>query len=310
MAWVKTYARQIPMRGLLDAVRILYHAACLVFDIHAAKHHVAKHRLNMKFLRQHIVLDAEKAPRPSEVAPEDYKIWVLWWQGEEQMPTIVKATYHSIKEASDKEVVLITKENVGDFVQLPSYIAEKVKAGKISLAALSDYIRVSLLYQYGGLWIDSTVLCARKLPQELFESKLFTIKNRPSGEKYIAGGKWNVQVLGTNQIHNKVFFLMKSIFEQYWKKYSIIMDYLLVDYSFQYIYESDAECKAAFDSIPMTNSRMHELLPVINNAFDFTQWENLLSSDTYLFKLTYKCQFVEQQDGKDTYYSYFINIFR
>ena len=33
------------------------------------------------------------------------------------------------------------------------------------------------------------------------------------------------------------------------------MDYLLVDYSFEYIYENDEECKALFDRIPLSNEQ-------------------------------------------------------
>ena len=310
MAWVLACVKQIPMRGILDALRMIYHVFYIVFGINVDKHYWAKHRLNMKFLRKHISLDVASAPTSLLVSPEEYKIWVLWWQGEAQMPKIVQTTYHSIRKASEKEVVLITKESVGDYVDIPVYISEKVESGKMSLAALSDYIRVSLLYKYGGLWIDSTVLCAKKLPMEIFDMKLFSIRNKPSGMKYVAAGKWNVQFLGTNQVHAKVFYLMKSIFEQYWKKYSVIMDYLLVDYSFQYIYESDAECRASFDAIPISNSHMHELLPMMNEPFAPLKWNELLAGDNYLFKLTYKIPFIEQVDGKPTFYSYVLNSWR
>lgn len=184
-----------------------------------------------------------------------------------------------------------------------------MKRGQLSLAALSDYIRVSLLYRYGGLWVDSTILCVGKLPEDVFNKELFTIKNKPAGQKFVAGGKWNVQFLGTNQIHSKVFFLMKSIFDQYWEKYSVIIDYLLVDYSFQYIYDTHPDCRAAFDAVPMTNAHMHELLPVMNSAFSADEWQRLQSDDTFLFKLTYKWQYEETCRGKDTFYSYVIKQF-
>ena len=37
-------------------------------------------------------------------------------------------------------------------------ITDKFNGGKISIANYSDVIRMALLYQYGGYWIDSTVL--------------------------------------------------------------------------------------------------------------------------------------------------------
>ena len=175
------------------------------------------------------------------------------------------------------------------------------------MAALSDYIRVSLLYEYGGLWIDSTVFCSQKLPAKIFESKLFTVKSQPSGTKYVAAGKWNVQILGTNEKHSRVFFLIKDIFEQYWKKYSVLTDYLLVDYSFEYIYENDRECRADFDAVPYSNGKMHELLTMMNEPYDSSYFDERGKEGTYLFKLTYKMPFVEGNKGKKTFYSYILN---
>ena len=304
LASVLFYVRQIRMRGLCDSLSLMYHMFFLVFFKKVDKHHRAKHRLNMEFLQRHIDLSSQVAPPSTSLAEDDYRIWVLWWQGEENMPAIVKATYHSIIKATDKQVALITKDNVANYIDIPSFIQDKVDAGNMSLAALSDYIRVSLLFKYGGLWIDSTVFCAQKLPEKVYGMKLMTIRNEPDGCKYVAHGKWNVQFLGTNEVHSKVFFLMKSILEQYWRKYSIIMDYLLVDYSFEYIYENDVECKALFDAVPLTNGHMHDMLPKMNMPFDVASMEKMLRPNTYLFKLTYKMPFVEQVDGKPTFYSY------
>lgn len=307
LAFLLFYAKQIRMRGLCDSMVLMYHVFFLVFFNNVDKHHCVKHRLNLKFLQKHIDLQSQDAPQSMPIRGNTYRIWVLWWQGEENMPHIVKATYHSIIKATDKQVVLITKDNVLDYIDIPSFIQEKVDAGKMSLAALSDYIRVSLLFNHGGLWIDSTVFCAQKLPEKIYDMKLITVKNCPSGCKYVAQGKWNVQFLGTNEVHSKVFFLMKSIFEQYWRKYSIIMDYLLVDYSFEYIYENDEECKALFDRIPLSNEHMHDLLSKMNMPFDKASMEELLLPNTYLFKLTYKMSFIDQIEGKPTFYSYVIN---
>lgn len=49
---------------------------------------------------------------PNENIGATSPIWVCWWQGEEQMPDIVKACYHSIqKHACTHPVILITSEN-------------------------------------------------------------------------------------------------------------------------------------------------------------------------------------------------------
>ena len=84
-------------------------------------------------------------------------IWVCWWQGEENMPEVVKVCYRSIKKLSGKHpVVLITEDNLKDYVQLPQFIMDKYAAGIISRTHFSDILRFYLLKEYGGIWMDIT----------------------------------------------------------------------------------------------------------------------------------------------------------
>ena len=86
-------------------------------------------------------------------------IWVFWYQGESSMPELIRMCYKRIcMNANGRKVVLLTKDNIDDYVQMPSFIMEKVNKGYISFTHLSDLIRVSLLYKYGGTWMDATLL--------------------------------------------------------------------------------------------------------------------------------------------------------
>ena len=195
-----------------------------------------KHSLNRTVLKQIGLPKSEE-----ETLPVDkYRIWVLWWQGKNEMPEVVKCAYNSICSNSPKEVVLITKKNWTEYISPEEWIVRKVQERKMTLMALSDYIRASLLYSHGGMWIDSTVLCTERIPQYIFDSDFFTVHNfHPNTEKYVAKGRWNVQVLGTNKRHLAVFRGMLHILTEYWRRYDHIMDYLLVDYSIDYIYNEE-----------------------------------------------------------------------
>jgi hypothetical protein len=48
-------------------------------------------------------------------------------------------------------------------------VIEKFEAGKMSITALSDILRVTLLAQYGGFWIDSTVFISDHFPMEFIQ---------------------------------------------------------------------------------------------------------------------------------------------
>jgi mannosyltransferase OCH1-like enzyme len=88
------------------------------------------------------------------------RIWVMWWQGVNNAPALVKKCVNILKQKSpDYEVTFLDKDNYHEYVQIPMYITDKFNGGGISIANYSDVIRMALLYQYGGYWIDSTVLC-------------------------------------------------------------------------------------------------------------------------------------------------------
>ncbi len=305
--FIVSLSKQFKVRPFFDVISMMYHMILPVWGGDINKHYEIRHRLNLKFLKKNLTLP-EEIPASSNISPNDYRIWVLWWQGEDNMPELVKATFSSIKQATDKEVVLVTEKNISMYIDIPEFISVKVKKGIITMAALSDYIRVSLLDKFGGLWIDSTVFFANPIPTDVYSSKFYSIRNISNSSQFVAKGKWNVQFLGTNEAHNRVFFLMKSLFEEYWKRYSLLVDYLLVDYCFGYIYENDKQCRSMFDSIPYTNKSMHLLRGMLNNPYNASTFQKLVNDDTYLFKLTYKIKLQKEIGGKETFYGHILKL--
>lgn len=82
------------------------------------------------------------------------------------------------------------------------------------------------------------------------------------------------------------------------------MDYLLVDYSINYIYKSDTETKNLINSIPFTNPKMHELRALFNENFDESKY-NALIQNTYFFKLSYKTP-INRKNDQYTFYNYIL----
>lgn len=99
-----------------------------------------------------------------EEAVNDGPIWVLWWQGLELAPVRVKACVDSIKRnAAGRDVIVITKDNVSEYTDLPDYAFRKLAEGEITLTHFSDILRFNLLKLHGGLWMDATLYVVRPL---------------------------------------------------------------------------------------------------------------------------------------------------
>lgn len=156
-------------------------------------------------------------------------IWFCWLQGIENAPETVKECYNSIKRwLVDKrgyKIVVVDENNMSNYVKFPKHILEKYKKGIITKTHLSDLLRVELLYNYGGLWIDSTVF----LTGDRFIDYLTDVN-------FFAPSKWTF--FDANIISYESWFIystsncfildvLRKCLYLYWEKYSFLIDYFL-----------------------------------------------------------------------------------
>ncbi len=65
---------------------------------------------------------------------------------------------------------------MSEYIIFPSTINERLEKRKISSAAYSDLLRLSLLEHYGGTWLDATVLLTDSIPNYVQESDFFHLE--------------------------------------------------------------------------------------------------------------------------------------
>ena len=225
-------------------------------------------------------------------------VWIMWWQGESQMPLLVKKCYETIKQNSEgKDVILITHNNLSNFLELPQYILEKVNAGKISITHLSDIIRMGLLSKYGGLWIDATIYLTDKI--EFPYKSFFTIRQHLKYDRYVLGGnKWTPYLLGSTKNHLLPNFAFQ-FFLDYWKKEDNLIDYFLVDYVIATAYKSFDEIHTDIDRQSYQYENIYLLSKNLNSLYN----ENYINSNS-INKLSYKKPYQVINNGKLTNYGY------
>lgn len=247
-------------------------------------------------------IDIEKKYSFTENAP----IWVCWWQGENDMPMIVKICYNSLcKNASNHPVYLITKYNINQYINIPSYIMEKVQKGYISFTHLSDVIRMCLLYKHGGLWIDSTVYVSQPINEETFQVPIYSIATH----KHIIGNisycRWSTFLIGGMK-GGLLFDFSRSFFLEYWKKEKRSLDYFLLDYIIALAYEHYPTIARYFDSLPTTHVRINEMTSILNQVYDENIFKELCEQQTF-HKLSYKYPYyIQNREEKETLYGYLL----
>lgn len=86
------------------------------------------------------------------------KFWTFW--NSPKLPVTVENCVKTWQFLNpDYEINIINTKNVDDWI--PEVGAMDLYHGKDSYARLSDYIRVNVLYKYGGIWIDASVICTQ-----------------------------------------------------------------------------------------------------------------------------------------------------
>lgn len=83
-------------------------------------------------------------------------IWMLWFQGEDQAPPLIRSCIRSWRMLNPGwDLRLLTESDIAEH--------REAAGGQVTMQALSDVIRVNLLARHGGVWVDATCLCMRPL---------------------------------------------------------------------------------------------------------------------------------------------------
>lgn len=270
--------------------------------IYEKKHISILKYLYIKYNKQ-IEEISQEVSKMSSVKTENYSIWQCWWQGEESLSGITKMCVNSVKHNSENTPIkFITLQNYSDYVELPSFIIKKYEQGYISLTELSDILRVNLLWKYGGIWIDATILLNDKIINKIKDYKFFTCTEPCRNKMFVSNYKWNTSFMGGNA-NLPLYAFVSRMFEVYWKNENQLIDYYLLDYLIALAYNKVPTIKSDIDSVSFNNLKKHELQSFLNLLFNNDIWENL-TQKTCIFKLSRKVPYITMVDDKLTFYGF------
>lgn len=280
----------------------------LIFDVAKRAKYIQKVKLS--FLKnQYKDLIAKYAKEDSysshTITDGKPKVWVMWWQGYDQMPSIVKSCIKSIKEHNKTgwDVVLITKYNYKKYITIPQHILDKVNKGIITFTHFSDIIRMTLLADHGGLWMDSTIFLTRDVTNEMISCPFFSLKSEES-PLYVSRCKWTGFLMGGVNI--KLFPFMKDLFFRHWRMYNSFIDYYFIDYGIRLLYDSDVNVRLMIDRGSMNANHLYWLQNHLGDVYEESKFIKLSESNTFN-KLTWKVPYPHNINGRITYFGMIID---
>lgn len=223
------------------------------------------------------------------------KVWVCWLQGMEQAPILVQRCYRSLQEnLPDREIILLTEENYSQYVTFPAHIAEKIASGVITRTHFSDLLRLELLINHGGTWIDATVFCSGgQIPDYMLNGELFLFQNlKPGLDGHpTCMSSWFI----TACTNHPILLLTRELLYSYWQTHNKMVDYFLIHDFFQLAIEAYPQLWNKV--VPFSNATPHILLLRLFEAYDADTYR-AICAQTPFHKLSYKFDntLTEKQD--------------
>ena len=239
-------------------------------------------------------------------AVSEYKIWFFWYQGIDLAPAVVKKCYTELIKFNGDDVVLLSKESIKKYVDIPDYIESKLNAGIISKTHYSDLLRVTLLSQYGGIRVDATSFTTEKVPDFVKDLKLYSIrKGGMSDIPLWANYRWCSYCIGCSSINYLLFEFVRDMWLEYWKKENYLIDYLFTDYLFYWAYNNLSSIHEDIDDIPENNVHHNVLHFLLNKPFKEEKYQEIKQ---WFYKLSWKGYYEKYTaSGELTFYGKLID---
>lgn len=241
-------------------------------------------------------------------------VWTCWLQGWDKAPELAKACLASLrKNLSNVQIVELDDKNYTQWVYLPDYIVEKYKKGHIPAAMFSDMLRLQLLAEYGGIWIDSTVLCSHADSADSAENKrtyspswqdivnadLFVFQYTKPGRKWSGAlSNWFV----ASKKGNPFIMTLRDMLFAYWKDYDVALEYYICHLFFNEVAKIYPEQIAKMPygwSTPSISLGAH-----LDAKFNEKKWQQF-TSQVHWHKMSYRKE-KELKKNPNNYYSYII----
>lgn len=217
--------------------------------------------------------------------PKYDKMFSLWLQGRDKAPDIVKRCLETLQKNFGDKFILLTEETLEDYIQLPDFIIDKWKAGKIIPANFSDIVRIELLSRHGGYWFDATDYVMAPVPEIIRNADFFMYRTSPTVYTHMF-----VQTCFMRAKKGDPLIRMwRDLVFEYWKNENRSADYFLVHMLLKFLVSNNEEAKRLFEKMPLIyQDDIHLLWYDFGNLPFQEEYINTMRSKVFFQKCSYR----------------------
>lgn len=216
-------------------------------------------------------------PKEEKMITDDCPIWVMWWQGFDNCPPIVRKCIGSVKRNAGKHpIFMLDKDNFREYIDIPKDIEDKIQNKVKCIAYLSDIIRFGLLSTRGGIWLDATIYVSQ--PITSWPLSLYSICHATADPRYVLDGfRWSSFMVAAAPHEVMPTFVYKALLN-YFTENDALIDYFLTDYLIATIYLNNKYVRKQIDTLPKDNLNCLELLMNLSKPYDKNRLDGMLKA--------------------------------
>jgi len=256
------------------------------------------------------------------------KIWMLWFQGLDNAPHVVKECYASWKNLNpDWQVIFLDDTNLHEYVDMEDI---SKGGGVLQKQTLADIIRINLLAKYGGVWVDATCYCCRPLDDWLEEhagSGFFAFdapaKSRMMGNWFMASSRDCYLTLRLCEEVNRYWLVNQELSRRpkvakflkrllntntyttkFWFSYPVrrilkIYPYMWFQFLFAHLFHRDRKFRRIWEKTPKFSADLPHRLQNFGLLKPVTEdlKREIASGKSPLYKLTWKYRADDYEEG-------------
>lgn len=248
------------------------------------------------------------APANLHALQPEKKVWSMWWQGEAQADKLFRMCIDSARRHTGCEVITLDKDNYHNYFEIPQYMLDKNKEGKIALQHICDFMVVSILAAQGGFFTGATIWWSQDATDELLRTPFYTCRAVTDAKTNMSRSRWVGYLLAGNK-EFPLFAFTRDCLMEYWSKEDRAVDYLMMDYIFELAYRNIPCVREYLDSMPEKNNmRRNELIERLSEPYDPENFKYFTEGDTFVYKLSWKFGRKDEvtPDGKETNYAHML----
>jgi hypothetical protein len=209
-------------------------------------------------------------------------IWTCWFQGREAAPPLVEKCLRSWERNNPNwEFRCLDATSIERYVPLRQHI--DLDRQIVTAASLSDILRIALLHEFGGVWVDATLFCNRPLDEWLpsvSEAGFFAFA-APGPDRPLSS--WLLSARSDNYLVSTWY--RRTL--EYWTDRAASDDYFWFHHLFRDMCETDPAAAEKWSKVPKVSADgphalqgcMYQPRAEVQNTIDWT---------TPVFKLTHR----------------------